>query len=46
MVKVALIHNDFYAPGKEFETVLDDVCAKEGVKYIEIAYLWGSRSST
>lgn len=41
MIKVALIPNDFYVPGKEFEAVLDDVCAKENVKFIEIAYLWG-----
>jgi sugar phosphate isomerase/epimerase len=41
MVKVALIPNDFYVPGKKFEAVLDEVCAKEHVKYIEIAYLWG-----
>jgi sugar phosphate isomerase/epimerase len=41
MLKVALIPNDFYVPGKEFDAVLDEVCAKEHVKYIEIAYLWG-----
>ncbi|MBN2151096.1 MAG: sugar phosphate isomerase/epimerase [Candidatus Lokiarchaeota archaeon] len=40
-VKVALIPNDFFVEGKGFEAVLDEVCAKEGVKYIEIAYLWG-----
>ncbi len=40
-VKVCLIPNDFYVEGKGFEAVLDEVCAKEGVKYIEVAYLWG-----
>jgi len=41
LIKVALIPNDFYVENKGFESVLDEVCAKEGVKYIEIAYLWG-----
>jgi sugar phosphate isomerase/epimerase len=41
MIQLALIPNDFYVPGKDFEAVLDEVCAKENVKYIEIAYLWG-----
>lgn len=41
MVQVALIPNDFYMDNKGFESVLDEVCAKEGVKFIEIASLWG-----
>ncbi|HME53536.1 MAG TPA: sugar phosphate isomerase/epimerase [Candidatus Lokiarchaeia archaeon] len=41
MIRVALIPNDFYVPGKEFEAVLDEVCVKENAKCIEIAYLWG-----
>nr|MDO8111274.1 sugar phosphate isomerase/epimerase [Candidatus Sigynarchaeota archaeon] len=41
MIEVALIPNDFYTQEKGFEAVLDEVCAKEHVKFIEIAYLWG-----
>jgi sugar phosphate isomerase/epimerase len=40
-VKVACIPNDFYHGSRGFEQVLDEVCAPLGVKYIEIAYLWG-----
>ncbi|MHA1368790.1 MAG: sugar phosphate isomerase/epimerase family protein [Promethearchaeota archaeon] len=39
-VKVSLIPNDFYTSEHGFEDVIE-FCGTDGVKFIEIAYLWG-----
>ncbi|MHA1682468.1 MAG: sugar phosphate isomerase/epimerase family protein [Promethearchaeota archaeon] len=40
MVKLAIIPNDFYGKGIDFEGVVD-LCASEGINFIELASLWG-----